>query len=56
MKKKAPSDLKQRQIQKIYKEELSQKESDSSFFLIVTGCFIILLPLIPFTYNYFHNI
>ncbi|MEH7095624.1 hypothetical protein [Neobacillus vireti] len=54
MKKKGPFDLKQRQIQKIYKEELMQKESEHTFFLIISGCFIILLPLIPLTYNFFH--
>ncbi|MFK9092465.1 hypothetical protein [Bacillus salipaludis] len=54
MKKKGPFDLKQRQTQKIYKEELKLKESDNSFFLIVCGCFIMLLPLIPLTYNFFH--
>lgn len=54
MKKKGPFDFKQRQIQKIYKEEHKLKESDNSFFLIVSGCFIILIPFIPFFYNLTH--
>jgi hypothetical protein len=55
MKKKGPFDLKQRQIQKIYKEELKLKESDHSFFLIVSACYFILLPFVPFIYNLTHS-
>ncbi|WML37968.1 hypothetical protein RCG19_11985 [Neobacillus sp. OS1-2] len=46
MKKKEPFDLKQRQIQKIYKENLKDKKSDNSFFLILIGCFIFLVLLL----------
>ncbi|MCM3691428.1 hypothetical protein [Neobacillus niacini] len=57
MKRKGPFDLKLRQIQKIYKENLKIKESDHLFFLILIGYFIfgvLLLALASFIYNIVH--
>ncbi|MEC1525688.1 hypothetical protein P9D43_27165 [Neobacillus niacini] len=55
MPKKGPFDLKQRQIQKIYKDNL--RKSENSFFLIFIACFFIgalLLALASFIYNLVH--